>query len=137
MPRFLVALAVCVVAGCGGGGGDRESFVSDVNEACRDYRAVVESDPPPETMDAYTEALEEEIGRWKDADAPDEDREQFEQMIRHQEEGLEHWKAYVVHVEADDREKIESAMAQWRKSFVTAAGIADELGLDDCDRALS
>jgi hypothetical protein len=134
-----LALAVALVAGCGGGdGSDRETFVRDMNEACRDYRAAAEADRPPEEQAAqWTEALEEEIERWREIEPPDADRSRYEEMIRHQEEGLDAWKEFVRLASAGDYEQADPLPARYQKSFVTGARIAGELGLEDCDRALS
>jgi hypothetical protein len=132
---WLVLLAL--VAGCGGGD-DRASFVSEVNAACREYQRAADADRPPDDMgEAYTAALEEEIERLRDIEPPDADRARYEEMVRHQEEGLASWKELVRYREAADYDATELASTRATKSLVTAARIAGDLGLDDCDRALS
>jgi hypothetical protein len=142
--RGIVALLITgAIAGCGGRT-SREAFVSEANMACSE-RARAEEDAdkgararsPDDVLAASTRAYERELGRLQSLEPPDEDRVRYDEMLRNKEQALAAWREFVRHAKDGDAGAGEPALVRTRAGLVRAARIAGELGLDDCDRALS
>ena len=81
-------LAVALAAGCGGGGGDKlshEEFVDQANAICADYNQRIDALGTPNTFDeivAFAQdarvIAEEDVGKSKDLNPPDEDHDNWE-----------------------------------------------------------
>jgi hypothetical protein len=81
-------LAIALAAGCGGGGGDKLShaeFVDQANAICADYNQRVDALGTPNSFDdivAFAQdarvIAEEDVGKFKDLNPPDEDRDNWE-----------------------------------------------------------
>jgi hypothetical protein len=58
-------------------------------------------------------------------------------MLQHKQEGLDAWREFTEHAQAGDFDAGEPARIRSNEQLVRAARIAGELGIADCDRALS
>lgn len=140
--RGIVAIVITgAVTGCGGGM-DRDAFVREANAACRDRARGEEAAqprelPPNEVLARSTQVYEQELKRLRQLEPPDDDRARYQEMLRGKDQGLAAWREFVRHANAGDAGAGEPALNRVRASLVRAARIAGELGLDDCDRALS
>jgi hypothetical protein len=125
MRRSLLLSALVLVA-CGGP--DRETFVRDANEACRERAAGQEALaalPPDEMIPAATTLYEQELETLRELDPPEEDRARHAEWVRASADVVDAYRRYA----AGD----ESARQRILDQFDYAAALAGELGLTECD----
>jgi len=137
MTRAAVVLALLGVSLAGCSGGDPETFARDANASCREYRVAFEDAPEGVGPDFWPRALQTHIEQLKDLDAPSEDGDRYDEMLAHHEESLAAVEVWAEQAKKEDWEAVSEANERWRVSAVKAAQIAGDLGLQDCDRALS
>jgi hypothetical protein len=128
--RYALVVAVLAV-GCGGA--DREEFVSAANDSCVRLENALKG---AGSHDATTQAYERELDRLRALEPPGEDEERFERMLQLKEEALRAWREFAAAF-AQDQHAGTEALDRSRKSLVQAAQVAGELGLGECDSALS
>ncbi len=129
-------LAALGVAGCGGGA-DREAFVRDANQACRDHRRERAALPDTASLADGLKLFERHVARLKELEPPDADRARFREVVRFQEAGVDAWREFTQYAAKDQFDAGEPARQRSDLNFVRAAQVAGRLGLSDCDRALS
>jgi hypothetical protein len=125
MRRSLLLSALVLVA-CGGP--DRETFVRDANEACRERAAGQEALaalPADEMIPAATTLYEQELETLRELDPPEEDRARHAEWVRASADVVDAYRRYA----AGD----ESARQRILDQFDYAAALAGELGLTECD----
>jgi hypothetical protein len=135
-PTIAVVSLIAVIAACGGEP-DREAFVRDANKACRDLEREFSAFPENRQLAESVKVYERELKRLQAIKPPEDVRARYSQMLRYKEEGLNAWREFVRHAEADDFNGGEPARDRSTLNLVRAAQIGGQLHLDDCDRALS
>ena len=88
-------------------------------------------------LPAVTELYEQELERLRALEPPPEDRARYDRWVRGVADGFAEWRRFARHAERDDYDAGEPARLRAQLHLTRAARIAGQLGLTDCDTALS
>jgi hypothetical protein len=135
--RVIVALAMgATVASCGGDA-DPKAFARDASSACREMEQDIAAIGVDLEYTGATEALERELKRLEELEPPEAAAADYERMLEHKRAGLEAWREFAAHAREGESKAGGPAATRANVSLVRAAKIAGQLGIKDCDSALS
>jgi hypothetical protein len=137
IPVFVAAVALAVLAGCGGGGSTSSSadFVADGNQICREDNAKFKEIGAPESsdvrpyLDKIMPLVDEDLSRLQGLSPPSDQTSVYNEWISLLERGTALSKQAQEAPSGDAATKILQGSLALNKQ---ADAKAKELGLDDC-----
>lgn len=135
-------LALVLVAGCGGGNGERlshEEFVAQADAICERQVAKIKAVPQPESLeelDEYAEKViplaKEEVEQLHELEPPQADEEKVEQMLDDVEATVSAVERIGEAAKAGDQAQLQAAIAEGQAADARAERTSRELGLKVC-----
>lgn len=125
--RCCLLLLALLVVGCGES--DRETFMREANAACQERAAgqeALEGVPVDELLPAATKLYEQEAETLRALELPDENEARYAAWVRASVDVVSAYRAYADEPSLARRERVT-------ERFDRAAGLAQRLGLEECD----